>query len=65
MGDFYQNGIITTLHNLSKRPDADMEVELVEFSKKIPMGLVLPSLYTELQTKALPNIVNDTIKLRP
>ena len=31
MGDFHQNGIITTLHNLSKRPLEDMESELVEF----------------------------------
>ncbi|WP_371376150.1 glycosyl transferase [Thalassotalea aquiviva] len=59
MGDFYQNGIITTLHNLSRRPVEDVEAELSEFSKKRPMGLVLPSLYSELQTKALPNIVNE------
>ncbi len=32
MGDFYQNGIITTLHNLSNRPLAEMEAELEQFS---------------------------------
>ena len=63
MGDFYQNGIITTLHNLSKRPVEDLEKELLEFSKKRPMGLVLPSLYSELDTKALPNIVKELTKV--
>lgn len=59
MGDFYQNGIITTLHNLSRRPVEEVEDELVDFSKMRPMGIVLPSLYSELETKALPNIVNE------
>ncbi|QBY04948.1 glycosyl transferase [Thalassotalea sp. HSM 43] len=63
MGDFYQNGIITTLHNLSSRPIEDLEQELSSFSSKRPMGLVLPSLYSELNTEALPNIVNELAKV--
>ncbi|WP_068545849.1 glycosyl transferase [Thalassotalea crassostreae] len=63
MSDFYQNGIITTLHNLTKRPVEVVEKELLEFSEKRPMGLVLPSLYSELQTKALPNIVEELAKV--
>ncbi len=57
MADFYQNGIITTLHNLSDRPLADMEDELQRFSAQRPMGLILPSLYSELEGEALPAIV--------
>ena len=57
MGDFYQNGIITTLHNLSDRPLADMEKELLEFSQERPLGLILPSLYSELEGEALPAII--------
>jgi glucosyl-3-phosphoglycerate synthase len=57
MGDFYQNGIITTLHNLSRRPVADLEAELLAFSRKRPLGLLLPSLYSELEGEALPAIV--------
>ncbi|MFT4769565.1 MAG: glucosyl-3-phosphoglycerate synthase [Glaciecola sp.] len=57
MADFYQNGIITTLHNLSKRPVEELEAELVGFSKSRPMGLLLPSLYSELEGEALPRIV--------
>ena len=57
MGDFYQNGIITTLHNLSRRPVADLEAELLAFSRKRPLGLLLPSLFSELEGEALPRIV--------
>ena len=58
MADFYQNGIITTLHNLSHRTVEEMESELVEFSRTRPMGLLLPSLYSELQGEALVSIVD-------
>ena len=44
MADFHQNGNITTLHNLSKRPVEEMEAELVRFSHQRPMALILPSL---------------------
>ena len=57
MSDFFQNGIITTLHNLSRRPLEDLEAELVSFSRDRPMALVLPCLYSELATDALAGIV--------
>ena len=57
MGDFFQNGTITTLHDLCGRSTEALEKELVDFSALRPMGLVLPSLYSELQTEALPKIV--------
>lgn len=59
MADFYQNGIITTLHNLSDRPVEDLEEDLVRFSKKRPLGLLLPSLFSELEGPALGNIVDE------
>lgn len=59
MGDFYQNGIITTLHNLNRRPVEDLEAELRQFKKSRPMALILPSLYSELEGPALKNIVNE------
>lgn len=59
MGDFHQNGTITTLHNLTQRPVADLERDLIEFSRHRLIGLVLPSLYSELQTPALDNIVRE------
>ena len=57
MADFFQNGIITTLHNLHERSIESMETELNTFSKTNPMALILPSLYSELQGEALPNIL--------
>ena len=59
MGDFHQNSSVATLHNLGNRKLEDIESELLEFSKTRPMGLVLPSLYSELQTKALPQIIDE------
>jgi glucosyl-3-phosphoglycerate synthase len=59
MADFYQNGIVTTLHNLADRPVEALEKELLRFSKTRPMGLILPSLFSELQGVALPHIINE------
>lgn len=63
MADFYQNGIITTLHNLSDRSVEALEAELVEFAKVRPLALVLPCLYSELQGPALNNIVDELCKV--
>lgn len=57
MSDFHQSGIVTTLHNLTDRKLEDLERELVNFSQQRRMGLILPSLYSELTTEALPKIV--------
>ncbi|WP_152206406.1 glycosyl transferase [Marinobacter changyiensis] len=59
MGDFYQNGIVTTLHNLRQRPVEELEAELMSFRKARPMTLVLPSLYSELEGPALKHIVSE------
>ncbi|MCG8672239.1 MAG: glycosyl transferase [Pseudomonadales bacterium] len=59
MSDFYQNGIITNFHNLTRRSLDDIEKELVGFSKQRPMSLVLPSLFSELEGPALGNIVDE------
>ncbi len=62
MGDFYQNGIITTLHNLSRRPLDELEDELVRFSSTRSLGLLLPSLFSELEGDALLRIVEHLAK---
>jgi glucosyl-3-phosphoglycerate synthase len=59
VGDFHQNGVVTTLHNLTQRPVDELERELIDFSRQRPLGLVLPSLYSELQTPALEGIVRE------
>ncbi len=59
MADVHQNGMITTLHNLSKRCITDLEEELLSFQAMRPMSLVLLSLYFELSTPALAKIVAE------
>ena len=59
MSDFFQNGIITTLHNLCDRPTAALEAQLTDFARERPMALVLPCLYSELDKPALAHIVDE------
>jgi glucosyl-3-phosphoglycerate synthase len=59
MGDFHQNGCITTLHNLSRRSLAELESELLSFSETRPLGLILPSLFSELEGPAMPLIISE------
>ncbi len=59
MTDFHQNGIVTTLHNLADRSVESLEADLITFSKKRRMALILPSLFSELEGDALPNIVRE------
>ncbi len=58
MGDFFQNGVITTLHALGKRDPGELQAEIREHVKDRPLALVLPSLFSELQGNALPRIVD-------
>jgi glucosyl-3-phosphoglycerate synthase len=63
MTDFLQNGVITTLHNLTRRPVEALESELRSFARRLPMTLVLPSLYSELSGPALPRIVRELFQV--
>jgi glucosyl-3-phosphoglycerate synthase len=63
MSDFFQNGVITTFHKLGKPNLRIIEEELKTFSKTRPIGLVLPSLYREYASGALPNIMNELKKV--
>lgn len=64
MSDFFQNGTITTLHYLNKQRLQSMEDELQNFSEQRPMGLVLPSLFSELQGPALKPIIDEISQVR-
>ncbi|HID38615.1 MAG TPA: glycosyl transferase, partial [Calditrichaeota bacterium] len=59
MSDFFQNGSITTLHNLTQKPIEELEWKLMDFAPTRPIALVLPSLYSELEGVALPKIVDE------
>ncbi|MGJ8678184.1 MAG: alpha-amylase family glycosyl hydrolase [Akkermansiaceae bacterium] len=64
MGDFHQHGLVTTLHQLKQRPLESLEADLMEFGKKKPMGLVLPSLFSELETPALAGILDHLSQVK-
>ena len=59
MTDFFQNGAIATLHNLTNRDTESIEAELREWSTSRPMSLILPCLYSELERPAISKIVKD------
>ena len=64
MADFYQTGIITTLHRLGKPSLERLEAELRDFSKTRPVALVLPALYSEFEGPAMPGIVQELAKVK-
>ena len=64
MTDFYQTGIITTLHRLGKPSLERIEGELLQFSRTRPIALVLPALYSEFEGPAMPKIVEELSKVK-
>ena len=63
MADFHQNGNIATLHNLRTRSLDEMTYELETFAQSRKMSLILPCLYSELETEAMPNILAELSKV--
>jgi len=63
MSDFFQNGAITTLHNLGKCSIEAMEEKINSFKERNQIALILPSLYSELEGEALPNILLEISKV--
>src|SRR6056297_154931 len=63
MVDFHQNGNIATLHNLRTRSPQEMTYALETFAQTRKMSLILPCLYSELQTDAMPNILSELSKV--
>jgi len=59
MADFFQNGTITTLQDVSNRTLEDIEKELLKFAKRRNMVLLLPALYSEFETPAMKNILKE------
>lgn len=57
MADFYQTGVVPTLHRLKPNSLERLELDLERFSRSRPIGLVLPALYSEFETPAMKGIV--------
>ncbi len=63
MTDFFQNGDITTLHKLGTPRLETLEANIYKYSRKRPIALVLPALFSEIQGEALPRILDELKKV--
>ena len=59
MADFYQTGVVTTLHRLRVNSVSRLEGELQRFSEKTAIGLVLPALFSEFESPAMLGILAE------
>ncbi len=57
MPDFHQPILLPTLHHLAETGLDEREALLEKASKKKPVALVIPALFTELEQKALPRML--------
>jgi glucosyl-3-phosphoglycerate synthase len=63
MSDFYQTGLIATLHRLGSRSLDSLEKDLIEFARTQPIALVLPTLYSEFEGEAMPGILEEVSRV--
>ena len=63
MSDFHQSGNVATMHNLRTTSLEAMERELKSFGTSRKITLILPSLFSELEGEALPNILAEINKV--
>ncbi|MBM3747102.1 MAG: glycosyl transferase [Acidobacteria bacterium] len=64
MADFYQTGVVTTLHRLKPNNLERLEADLERFGRNRPVGLVLPALASEFETPAMQRIVAELKQVR-
>lgn len=59
MADFYQTGLVTTLHRLGTKSPRSMDRDLVAYTEHHPISLVLPCLASEMDRPALSGILDE------
>jgi len=64
MADYHQNGAVATLHGISQVPARQLEAQLELFAQHRKITLILPSLYSELETPALAGILDELMEAR-
>ena len=63
MSDFYQTGVVATLHRLGAQSLESLEGALRDFSRVQPIALVLPALYSEFEGEAMPRILEEVSRV--
>ena len=64
MADFYQTGMVATLHRLRQNVYPRLEADMLEFAGESRVGLVLPALYSEFESPSMENIVRELREVR-
>jgi glucosyl-3-phosphoglycerate synthase len=64
MAEFYQTGAVSTLHRLTPGGLERLEADLERFTRRAPIGLVLPALYSEFEGPAMGGIIQELTKVR-
>lgn len=64
MADFYQTGVVATLHRLGDNPPEVLEQQLERFAEHQPIALVLPALYAEFEKPSMERILSELSKVR-
>jgi glucosyl-3-phosphoglycerate synthase len=59
VSDFYQSGVVATLHRLGAQSLESLEAGLRDFVRLQPVALVLPALYAEFEGEAMPRILEE------
>jgi len=62
MGDFFQNGVITTLHDFVTADLERMEDRLLDILKRRDIALILPVIPRDLMSPSFNNIVSELAK---
>ena len=57
MSDFYQTGVVSTLHRLGQPDLKALEAELKEHAQHRPIALILPTTFSDFQGEAFKNIL--------
>jgi glucosyl-3-phosphoglycerate synthase len=64
MSDFYQTGVVATLHRLGPSQVEVLEQQLARFAEVQPVALVLPALYAEFEKPAMDGILRELSQVR-
>lgn len=64
MSDFYQTGVVTTLHRLGAQTVDALQDQLEYFAQQKSIALVLPALYSEFERPAMDGILRELSQVR-
>jgi glucosyl-3-phosphoglycerate synthase len=64
MADFYQTGVIATLHRLGEGDLRNIEAQLEYFARQQPIAVVLPALYSEFEKPAIDTILAELCQVQ-